>query len=76
MVHIIQLALGAFMRSLGVNDHTKSWKAHERDQLFRDNDSINIGKSQRLQKQGNAGINRVSAMRPCLAKIIEKVRIS
>jgi len=31
MVHIIQLALGAFMSSLGVKGHTKSWEAHERD---------------------------------------------
>jgi len=35
-----------------------------------------IGKSQRLQNEGNARINKVSAMRPGLAKIIEKVRIS
>jgi hypothetical protein len=40
------------------------------------NRSIDIGKSQRLQKEGNAGINKVLAMRPGLAKIIEKVRIS
>jgi len=31
---------------------------------------------QRLRKEGNARINEMSAMRPCLAKIIEKVRIS
>jgi hypothetical protein len=46
MVHIIQLALGAFMRSLGVTGRTKSWKAHERDQQFGKNESIDIGKSQ------------------------------
>ena len=76
MAHVIQLALGAFMGSLGVKVHTKSWEAHERDQQFGENESTDIGKSQRLQKESNARINKVSAMRPGLAKIIEKVRIS
>jgi hypothetical protein len=74
--HVIQLALGACMSSLGVKDSTKSWEAHERDQQFGENESIDIGKSQRLRKEGNARINKVSAMRPGLAKIIENVRIS
>jgi hypothetical protein len=76
MAHVIQLALGAFMSSLGVKCRTKSWEAHERDQQFGENESIDIGKSQRLRKEGNARINKVSAMRPGLAKIIEKVCIS
>jgi hypothetical protein len=76
MAHVIQLAFGAFMSNLGVNGHTKSWEAHERDHQFGENESIDIGKSQRLRKEGNARINKVSAMRPGLAKIIEKVRIS
>jgi hypothetical protein len=76
MVHVIQLALGAFMSSLNVKGCTKSWKAHERNQQFGKNESIDIGKSQRLRKEGNARINKVSAMRPGLAKIIEKVCIS
>jgi hypothetical protein len=76
MAHVIQLALGAFMSSLGVKGHTKSWEAHECDQQFSKNESIDIGKSQRLRKEGNARINKVSAMKPGLAKIIEKVRIS
>jgi len=76
MAHVIQLALGAFISSLGVKGRTMSWEAHERDQQFGENESIDIGKSQRLQKEGNAKINKVSAMRPGLAKIIEKVRIS
>jgi len=37
MAHVIQLALGAFMNSLGVKDRTKSWAAHERDQQFGEN---------------------------------------
>jgi hypothetical protein len=76
MVHIIQLALGAFMSSIGVKGRTISWEAHERDQQFGENESIDIGKSQRLRKEGNATINKVSAMKAGLAKIIEKVRIS
>jgi len=76
MAHVIQLALGAFMSSLGVKGRTKSSESHERDQQFADNESIDIGKSQRLRKEGNPSINKVSAMRPGFAKIIEKVRIS
>jgi hypothetical protein len=76
MAQVIQLALEAFISSLGVKGRTKSWEAHERDQQFGENESIAIGKSQRLRKEGNARINKVSAMRPGLTKIIEKVRIS
>jgi len=76
MVHVIQLALGAFMSSLGVKGCTKSWEAHECDQLFEENESVDIAKSQRLRKEGNTGINKVSAMKSGLAKIIEKVHIS
>jgi len=75
-VHVIQLAFDAFMSSLGVKGCTKSWEAHERDQQFGVNESTDIRKSQRLRKEGNARINKVSAMRPGLAQIIEKVRIS
>jgi len=76
MSHVIQQALGAFMSSLGVKGHTKSWEDHECNQQCGENESIDIGKSQRLRKEGNARINKVSAMRPGLAKKIEKVRIS
>ena len=76
IAHITQLALGAFMSSLDIKGRTKSWEAHERDQQFGENQSIDIGRSQRLQKEGNARINKVLAMRPGLAKIIEKVHIS
>jgi len=76
MTHVIQLALGAFMSSLGVKGRTKSWEANERDQQFGENESIDIGKSQRLRKEGNARINKVSVMRPGLAKLLEKVHIS
>jgi len=43
MAHIRQLALGAFMSSLRVKGRTKSWEAHERDQQFGENESIDIG---------------------------------
>jgi len=76
MGYVIQLALGVFRSSVGVKGRTKSWEAHERDQQFGENESIDIGKSQRLRKEGNARINKVSAMKPGLAKIIEKVHIS
>jgi len=76
MAHIIQLAFGAFMSSLVVNCCTKSWEAHECDQQCGENESIDIGKSQRFRKEGNARINKGLAMRPGLAKIIETVRIS
>jgi len=76
MAHVIQQALGAFMSSFGVKGRTKPWEAHERDRQFGENASMDIGKSQRLLTEGNARINKVSAMKPGLAKIIEKVRIS
>jgi hypothetical protein len=76
MVYIIQLGLGAFMSSQSVKGHTKSWESHERDPQLGETDSIVIGNNQRLQKERNAIINTVSAMRPDFVKIFEKVRIS
>ena len=76
MAHVIQLALGAFMSSLGVEGCTKCWEAHEHDQQFGENECTENGKYQRLRKVGNARINKVSALRPGFAKIIEKVHIS
>jgi len=76
MASIIQLALGAFMSSLGVRGLTKSWEAHEHNQQFGENESMDIGKSQRLWKKGNTRSNKVSAMRPGLATRVDNVRIS
>jgi len=76
MAHVIQFALGTFMSSLGVQGCSKSWEAHKHDQQFGEIESTDIGKSQRLREEGIARIHKVSAMRPGLAKIIEKVRIS
>jgi len=76
MAHVIQLALGALMSSLGVKGCTKSGEAPERDQQCGENESSHIGKIQRLRKESNARINRVSALMPGWAKIIENVCIS
>jgi len=76
MAHVIQLALGAVMSSLGVKGQIKSWEAHERDQKSGGNESVDIVMSQRLRQDGNARIHKVSAMNAGLAKIIEKVQIS
>jgi len=76
MANVIQWALGAFLSNPGVKCCTKLWEAHEMNQQFGWNECIDIGKSQSLHKEGNTRINMVSAMRPGLAKIIEKVHIS
>jgi hypothetical protein len=76
MAHVIKLTLGPFISSLSVKDHTKSWEAHVRNQQFRQNQSIDIGNSQRLRNEGSARINKVSAMRSGVAKIFEKAHIS
>jgi len=76
MAHVIQRAVGAFRGSLSVKGCTISWEAHERDQQFEENESTDNEKSQRLRKEGNFRINTLSAMKPGLAKIFEKVRMS
>jgi hypothetical protein len=76
MAHGIQLALGALMSRLSVNGRTKSWEAHEHHQQFGKNERIESGKTQRLRIEGNARINKASAMTPGLAMRIEKVLIS
>jgi len=45
MAHGIQLALGAFMSSLGGKDRNRSLEAQQRNQQFGENDSIDIRKS-------------------------------
>jgi hypothetical protein len=46
MAHIIELALGTFMSSLGVTGHTKSWEARQCNQQFGENESLDNGNSQ------------------------------
>jgi hypothetical protein len=76
MAHVVHQALGAFMSSLGVTGRTKSWEAYKGDQQFGENERRDIGKSPILRKECNARINKMSAMGPGLAKIINKVCIS
>jgi len=76
MAHVIPLALGALMSSLRIKGRTKFWEELECNQQFGENASIEIGMSQRLQKEGNARIHNVSTMRLGLAMIIETVHIS
>jgi len=76
MAHVKRLAYGEFMSSLRVKGRTKASEAHELDQQFGENGSIDIGKSQRLSKEGNTRINKVSAMKPGLSKINQKMHIS
>jgi hypothetical protein len=64
------------MSSLRVKGDAMSWKAPVHNQQFGENESIEIGKSQRLRKVGNDRLKNVLAMGPGLAKIIEKVWIS
>jgi hypothetical protein len=76
MAHLIQLALSAIINSLRVNGHTKSWESHERNPRFGKNECTDTSNSQRLRKDGNAKINKVSDMQSGLAKIIKNVRFS
>jgi len=62
MVNVIQRVLGGFMNNLGGNGRTMSSEAHECDWQLEENASTDIGKSQRLQKEGNGRIQKVSAM--------------
>jgi hypothetical protein len=72
---MLQLALAESMTSLGSIICIKSWESYHCNQQFGENESINIRNAQQLRKEGNAKINKVSAMRAGLAKIIKKVRI-
>jgi len=76
MAHFIQLGIGVFMSSPGVKGHTNSWETNEHYQQFGENESIDTGQSQIHWTEDNSRINKVSAMRLGLAKIIEKVHIS
>jgi hypothetical protein len=76
MAHFIRLGLGAIMSRLVVEDRTKPGAAHECDHQFGEKETADIGKSQRLRKEGNARINKVMAMRLGSAKIIEQVHNS
>jgi len=76
IMYVIQIALGGFVICLSVTDRTMSWEAHEHDQQFGENETTDIGKCQRLQKERNARMNKGLAMRPGVSKVILKVQIS
>jgi len=76
MAHVIQFALSAFLSSFRVDGHTKSWNVQERKQHFGKNACMDTGNSQRLRKNGNARITKMSDMRLRWAKIIRNVRFS
>jgi len=59
LAHIIQLAIGAFISTLGVQGHTKSRESRDHNHQFGVNVSRNSGKCQSVQKEGNAGIDKV-----------------
>jgi len=63
------------MSCLGDTGYTKSWEADDHDQQLGENDSIGTRNCKRLRKAGNDEINKLSAMWPGFAKIIEKLCI-
>jgi len=73
MVYIIQLLFSAFLSILKVNDHTKTWDGNKHYKQFEENEGTDLGKRQRHRNKGNARVDKVSAMRSGLGKIIEKV---
>ena len=73
VANAIQLAMYAFMNCLGVKCHTKSCEAHDHKQRFVHSENTEIWMSHKLGQECNARINKASAMRPGLAKMIEKV---
>jgi hypothetical protein len=75
MAHVIQVALGAYMSSIRVKGHRKSWEVLDGQQQFGENESTDIGKSRILPKEGKASINTVLAMQLGLALIFETVYI-
>ena len=68
--------LGVSISSFSVKGCNKSWEAHERNQQFGENESIDNGNSPRCRKDSNARIWKVLAMRVGFMKIIEKVHSS
>lgn len=76
MAHVIQLVLGAFMKSLGVKSREKSWGAAEKDRQFAGEDE-DMGppedNAKKVSKLFNARADRVGAMTKGFNKIVEKV---
>lgn len=76
MAHIVQITSGGFMSSPSANSPTKCWESPEQDQQVGEHQQTAIRKSERLRTEGNARIDRVSAMGAGFASIIENIHIS
>jgi hypothetical protein len=66
MAYSMDKTFGPFMSSISVNGRTKVREALERNQRFREIETADIRKSQRLRNEGNGRNNMVSGMRPGL----------
>ena len=66
MAHVIQLALAAFMKSLGIQGRNRSWEDGVRDALTEEQG----GK----KKMGRCRIGKIEILKAGFNKIIEKVR--
>jgi hypothetical protein len=67
MAHVIQLALGAFMNTLGVKGRQKSWEDTEREKMVADR-----GRESK-RRIGGARVERVALLKCGFNKIVEKV---
>ena len=68
MTHVIQLALGAFMDSLGVKGRHKSWEDNEREKIGQET----VGSNRRKRVCG-VRVEKVASLEPGFNKIVEKV---
>jgi hypothetical protein len=75
MVHVILLAIDGPMSSVSVERRTKSSEVLECSAVWREWIIAN-GKRQTLRNKGDTRINKVSAMRPGLVKLMKKVRLA
>ena len=67
MAHLIQLALGGFMNTLGVKGHQQSWEDTERKKIIADRER------ESKRRIGGARVERVALLKCGFNKIVEKV---
>ena len=65
MAHVIQLALAAFMKSLGIQRRNRSWEDGVRDTLTEEQGA--------KSKMGSCRIAKIGSLKTGFSKIIEKV---
>lgn len=68
MTHVIQLALGAFMDSLGVKGRAKSWEDTEREKMGNGDERSKGGRG-----TGGTRVERINLLSAGFNKIVEKV---